>query len=97
MAPGPSPSGILSTLIVTMLDPERVRMLPPDYGYPYNLHHSLPPERRASALNDLACVIYEERSVDPDLMDDIEVREPMRSWLSSRTSQDNASVGSDPT
>ena len=77
---------ILSTLIVTTLDPERVRILPPDYGYPYNLHQSVPPERRASALNDLTCVIYEERLVDPDLIDDIEVREPLRSWLSSRTS-----------
>ncbi|MCP4247109.1 MAG: hypothetical protein GY778_08670, partial [bacterium] len=38
---------ILSTLVATQLDPERVRTLPPDYGYPYNLHGSVPPDRRA--------------------------------------------------
>ena len=72
---------ILSALLVTMLEPERIRILPPDYGYPYNLHGSVRPDRRASALDELVCVIYEERSVDPRQMDDIQVREPLRSWL----------------
>ncbi len=74
---------VLSALIVTMLDPERIRTLPPDYGYPYNLHQDVPQDRRATALDDLVCAIYEERSVDPHVMDDIEVNEPLRSWLSA--------------
>ncbi|MFC2031288.1 hypothetical protein ACFLWA_11235 [Chloroflexota bacterium] len=77
---------ILSTLIVTLLDPKRILTLPPVYGYPYNLHQSVAPDRRVSVLNDLVRAIYEERSVDPDLIDDIEVREPLRSWLRSRFS-----------
>ena len=77
---------ILSTLIVTALVPERIRTLPPTYGYPYNLHPSVPPDRRASALSDLVCVIYEERPVNPSFVDDIAIREPLRSWLESRTS-----------
>jgi hypothetical protein len=74
---------ILSALLVTSLDPERIRTLPPDYAYPYNLHDRVPPDRRAVALNDLVCVAYDERSLDPGLMEDIQVREPLRSWLSA--------------
>lgn len=79
---------IWSTLTVTMLDPKRIRLLPPDYGYPYNLHQSVPPGRRAQALDDLVCVIYEDRSTDPEAMDDIEIDEPLRSWLSSHRNPD---------
>lgn len=75
---------VLSALLATALDRERVRMLPPEYGYPYNLHESAAEDRRARSLNDLVCAIYEERSIDPAEMDDIEVREPLASWLSKR-------------
>jgi hypothetical protein len=75
---------ILSALLVTSLGPKRIRTLPPDYAYPYNLHERVPPDRRAVALNDLVCVAYDERSLDPGLMEDIQVREPLRSWLSAR-------------
>lgn len=75
---------VLSALLVAQLDPERIRVLPPDYSYPYNLHRSVPPGRRAAALNDLVCIAYEDRSLDPDLVDDVEIREPLRSWLSRR-------------
>ncbi|MBU1878534.1 MAG: hypothetical protein KJ734_06245, partial [Chloroflexi bacterium] len=76
---------VLSALLVTALDPGRICMLPPNYNYPYNLHQSVPPDRRARALDDLVCVAYEDRAIDPALMDDIEVREPLRSWLSAHT------------
>jgi hypothetical protein len=76
-------SAILSALLVTSLDSERIRILPPDYGYPYNLHQRVPSDRRAVALNDLVCVAYDERSLDPGLMDDIQVHEPLHSWLSA--------------
>jgi hypothetical protein len=70
--------------VVTLLDPERIRMLPPDYSYPYNLHQVVPPDRRALALNDLVSIAYEDRSLDPDVVDDIAIHEPLRSWLSVR-------------
>jgi hypothetical protein len=80
-------SALLSALLATQLDPGRVRLLPPDYSYPYNLHHSVPPERRAVALNDLVSVAYEKRSLDPALVDDIIIREPLRSWLAARAAR----------
>lgn len=74
---------VLSALIATRLDPQRVRTnVPPIYNYPYNLHQSVPRDWRAQALDDLVCVAYEDRSLDPAVMNDIVVREPLRSWLS---------------
>jgi len=76
---------VLSALIATSLDSARVRELPPDYGYPYNLHGLVPADRRAAALADTVCAIYEDRSVDPRDVGDIEIREPLRSWLAARS------------
>jgi hypothetical protein len=72
---------VLSALLVTSLDQKRIRILPPDYNYPYNLHQSVPLDRRAQALNDLVCIAYEDRSLDPNVVDDIEIHEPLRTWL----------------
>jgi hypothetical protein len=76
---------ILSTLVATRLERASIVELPPDYGYPYNLHGQVPEARRAAALDDTVCPIYEERPVDPGVVDDIEVREPLLSWLEART------------
>ena len=75
---------VLSALIATTLDPERVRALPPEYSYPYNLHQQVPADRRTDALNDLICIAYEKRPLDPTVVDDIVIHEPLRSWLSDR-------------
>ena len=75
---------VLSALLVTKLEAQRVRILPPDYNYPYNLQVAVPQKRRAAVLNDLVCIAYEDHSLDPDLVDDIEIKEPLRSWLRAR-------------
>ena len=74
---------VLSTLLATSLNPERIRILPPTYNYPFNLHAHVPLERRAKSLHDLACFTYEERSINPSEMKDIEIREPLKAWLST--------------
>ncbi len=73
--------GVLSALMAAWLDPDRVRILPPDYNYPYNLHQSLSPDRRAAALNDLVSFTYEGRSIVPADVMDVVIREPLRAWL----------------
>lgn len=78
---------VLSALIVTLLDPERIRTLPPEYSYPYNLHQRVPLDRQALALNDLVCIAYEDRSLDPNVVNDVDIDEPLRSWLSARVNQ----------
>jgi hypothetical protein len=75
---------VLSALIAAAVDWDRVRILPPEYNYPYNLHDSVPTDRRARVLNDLTTVVHEDRSLDPAAISDIELREPLRSWLGAR-------------
>lgn len=71
---------ILSTLTARLLDWERVRLLPPEYNYPLNLLSQMPADRRAPALNGLVNAVYE----DAFPWDEIEVLEPLRSWLRER-------------
>jgi hypothetical protein len=75
---------VWSALLVAELDSKRVRELPPDYNYPYNLHQSVPAGRRVAVLNDLVSVVYENRSLDPKQVDDIDIHDPLRTWLSAR-------------
>lgn len=71
---------VLSALIVTSLDWPRLRILPPDYNYPYHLHSSLAPDLKAQALNDLVTFTLEEDWVDPATITGVEIREPLRFW-----------------
>lgn len=73
-----------SALLTAELPRERLRLLPPDYNYPYNLHGRVASERRAVALNELTSLTYEGRSLAPELVQDVEIREPLRSWLAAR-------------
>ena len=75
---------ILSALTTSMIDHDRISILPPTYCYPYNLHSSIPAEDRANTLNQLTSFVYEDRSVDPRQITDITIHEPLRSWLKSR-------------
>jgi hypothetical protein len=75
---------VLSTLLATSLDPKRVRVLPETYGYPYNLHGDIAPERRAARLDDLVCAIYHHRSIDPRDVDDIQMSGELRQFIASR-------------
>jgi hypothetical protein len=73
---------ILSSLVAKMLDWRRVRLLPPEYNYPLHLLPQMPPHRRAPALNGLVNAVYE----DAFPWSDIEVQEPLLSWLRDRLS-----------
>jgi hypothetical protein len=73
----------LSALVAASLQPDRVRILPAEYNYPYHLHPSLPEERQAKALNDLISFTYEDLPIDPAAVGDSEIREPLKSWLAS--------------
>ncbi len=76
---------VWSVLLVTQLERERIHLLPPDYNYPYNLHDSVSKKRRAKALNDLVCIAYEDRPLEPSQVDDIDLHDPLRSWLFEHT------------
>jgi hypothetical protein len=74
---------VLSALLMTSLDWQRIRLLPPTYSYPYNLHARVPMEQRAQSINELVCFTYEDRSINPSAMTDIQIDAPFRAWLTS--------------
>ncbi len=74
---------ILSALLVTSFDSQRIHILPPTYNYPYNLHARVLTEKRPPSINDLVCFTYEDRSLDPSAMTDIQMDESLRAWLSA--------------
>lgn len=66
------------------IDEKRLLILPPDYNYPYNLHQSLPAEHRVKAFNDLVSLVHEDRTINLQEIDDVEIHEPLYSWLLQR-------------
>jgi hypothetical protein len=74
---------VFSALITANLTPDRIRLLPPQYNYPYNLHASINPERQARSFNDLVSFTYEDRDLHPTAIDDIKINEPLRTWLAN--------------
>ena len=71
---------VLSALVPTLLDWDRVRLLPPAYNYPLNMHAQVPPERRAGTLNSLVNAVHEGAF----RWGEIAIEEPLRSWLQER-------------
>ncbi len=75
---------ILSVLVIHHLDWQRIGVLPPEYSYPLHLHQQVPPGRRARTLNQLVCPVYEGAYRYPETLGEIQVEEPLRSWLVER-------------
>ena len=72
-------------LTTEMISQDRIDILPPSYCYPCNLHAMIPEDRLARVMTDLVSVVYEDRPLRLGALADIEVREPLRSWLETRT------------
>ena len=75
---------LLSALVASSIDSRRIYILPDTYNYPYNLQNQLPVEKRANIINDLVCFTYEARSIHPSDLYDIQLNEPLRSWLEAK-------------
>ena len=71
---------ILSALVAKELPQERIRLLPLEYSYPLHMHGQVPAARRAKALRDLVCPVYEEELV----LEGLSVDESLSSWLAAR-------------
>lgn len=72
---------LLSSVIASEVGVERLRILPASYNYPYNLHARVPADRQARTLNELVCLTYEGRDLHPNKVNDVQIIEPLRSWL----------------
>lgn len=72
---------VFSTLVAGQFPANGIRILPPEYNYPYNLHDRVPDQHRLASLNEVVTVCCEERVLDPDAIHDIEIHEPLTSWF----------------
>jgi hypothetical protein len=75
---------LFSALVVSTLDSRRIRILPPTYNYPYNLQRRVLEDQRAVVLNDLVSITFEGRPIHPKAVTDIEIHEPLKTWLEAR-------------
>jgi len=72
---------VFSALLSTHLTQDRIRVLPPTYGYPYNLQDQIPPRRRVTDLGQLVSLTWEGRTLAPDQVRDLHIAERYRKWL----------------
>jgi len=78
---------LLSALIASSVDERRIRMLPPTYNYPYNLQGHIGTSQRAEVLNELVSLTFEGRDIHPNSVMDIEIHEPLWTWLEDRVTR----------
>jgi hypothetical protein len=73
---------VLSAVLLARTTAEERRWLPPDHGYPLNLHDRLPEAKRTRRLEDLACFLYDTLwDREPDWLSRVPVSDPLRAWL----------------
>ena len=72
---------IFSSLAACTFGETKIRVLPPDYSYPYHLQDKIPEPSKIYSLNKLTHVVYEECSMHPANLKIIDVDEPLTSWL----------------
>jgi len=76
---------VFSVILASTLTATELRFLPHQYNYPYNLQVKIPSDFRAVYMNDLVSLVYEERGLNPISVQDIQIEEPLRSWLLANT------------
>ena len=72
---------ILSALLVMELPEGKLRMLPPTYNYPLELHRQVPSEKRPERLDDLVCAVYEDSFVFPETLSGLKASPELAAWF----------------
>lgn len=71
----------LTAVVSARLDPDTIRILPPDYTYPIGLLDRLPETKKIVRLNDVTTAVLEYLWEKPAWMNTIAIDEPLKSWL----------------
>jgi hypothetical protein len=74
---------VWNAVLVSNIPRSGIRLLPPDYNYPYHLHNRVPDSKRPSSMNSLVTLSYEDCDLHPDAITGIRLEEPLFSWLNS--------------
>ncbi|MBC8507014.1 MAG: hypothetical protein ISR58_09405 [Anaerolineales bacterium] len=72
---------LLSTLFAVKIIPDRIRILPPKYSYPFHLHSKVPNILKIQNLDDLVSIAFEGEKFDPYVNPEINISRSLRDWL----------------
>lgn len=73
---------VLSGVISSKINPERIKSLPVTSGYPFNQHDRLPADKKILSLNECSVVIFDYAWDNiPTWMKNIKIDEPLDSWV----------------
>ncbi|MFH1197117.1 MAG: alkyl sulfatase dimerization domain-containing protein [bacterium] len=73
---------VLSGVISSKINPERIKSLPITSGYPFNQHDRLPDDKKVSSLNECSVVIFDYAwDRIPTWMNQIKIDDPLQQWL----------------
>lgn len=78
---------VLTGTIQNMLNQAEMQALSPSINYPLHLHGEIPEDLRATSIDDLVTVRYENIFEQPDWQDSLPFSDELAGWISSRLDQ----------
>jgi hypothetical protein len=77
----------LSGVILSMFPPEELQELPGTYNYPLHLFQEDVSDNRPSTLEDLVTIRHEGLYQDPDWINSLPAKEPLKKWINQQISK----------
>jgi hypothetical protein len=74
---------VLTSTLLSQVPMNAIRILPPDYGYPFHLQEKIPEHKRINQLNDLTVMVYEDEDYLHKAFTELSPATELRSWHSS--------------
>jgi len=78
---------VLSGVILSTLATDELQKLPPEYNYPLHLHAEDVTDHRPSLLEELVTIRHEGFYDDPEWIEKMPAREPLKRWIAERLLQ----------
>ncbi|MFB0558859.1 MAG: hypothetical protein ACETVY_07070 [Candidatus Bathyarchaeia archaeon] len=75
---------ILSGIILSTLAYDEIQELPKEYNYPLHLHGEDVTDYRPNYMEELVAIRHEGFHTDPDWMEKMPAREPLKRWIAER-------------
>jgi hypothetical protein len=72
---------ILAGVVLSALDRDELKELPPSVNYPLHMHDQYPSSSRPSYIDELETCRYDTLFQSPDWREKMLIREPLASWL----------------
>lgn len=74
---------VLSATLFAITSMEHIRILPPDYGYPFHLQEKISSEKRIHQMSEMTIMIYEEEQNLPLAFQQLSISPEIQGWYFS--------------